>query len=430
MRLVATIMIGIVTACLQTGSALAAQAPADQGSVAPPSPVSAPQVLTATDTRLAGDDKRTRLIVDLTGPAANLNFRAFVLADPYRVVVDLPQIAFNVPQDAGKHARGLVSAYRFGLVAQGKSRIVMDAAGPVSIDKSFLLDAIDNQPARLVIDLVKTDRDTFMRTVASQKSSDMTANPPTSVASPALLPENQPGLPVVVLDPGHGGIDAGATSASGEQEKAIVLQFAKKLAEKINDTGRYRAVLTRDDDTYITLAGRIAFARANRASLFVSVHADTLHDPFGVRGATIYTLSDKASDAESARYAEKENKADAIAGVDLTAEPGDVADILVDLTRRETKSFSNRFAKALIDEFQSAATLNKNPHRSAGFMVLTAPDIPSILLELGYLSNRDDLKLLTSDDWRNRTTDAVLAAVDAFFAQRKLDASQAQQPAP
>jgi N-acetylmuramoyl-L-alanine amidase len=188
--------------------------------------------------------------------------------------------------------------------------------------------------------------------------------------------------------------------------------------------------LTRDDDTYITLAGRIEFARANRASLFVSVHADTLHDPFGVRGATIYTLSDKASDAESARYAEKENKADAIAGVDLTAEPGDVADILVDLTRRETKSFSNRFAKALIDEFQSAATLNKNPHRSAGFMVLTAPDIPSILLELGYLSNRDDLKLLTSDDWRNRTTDAVLAAVDAFFAQRKLDASQAQQPAP
>jgi N-acetylmuramoyl-L-alanine amidase len=171
--------------------------------------------------------------------------------------------------------------------------------------------------------------------------------------------------------------------------------------------------------------GRIEFARANKASLFISVHADTLHDPFGVRGATIYTLSDKASDTESARYAEKENKADAIAGVDLTAEPGDVADILIDLTRRETKAFSNRFAKVLIDEFQSAATLNKNPHRSAGFMVLTAPDIPSVLLELGYLSSRDDVKLLVSDDWRDHASDAVLAAVDAFFAARRSGTTQA-----
>jgi N-acetylmuramoyl-L-alanine amidase len=144
-----------------------------------------------------------------------------------------------------------------------------------------------------------------------------------------------------------------------------------------------------------------------------------LHDPFGVRGATIYTLSDRASDAASARYAEQENKADAIAGVDLGAEPGDVADILIDLTRRETKTFSNRFAAVLIDEFKDAATLNKNPHRSAGFMVLKAPDVPSVLLELGYLSSKDDVKQLTSDTWRDHATDAVVAAVDAFFKQRR-----------
>ncbi|WP_284311722.1 N-acetylmuramoyl-L-alanine amidase [Labrys miyagiensis] len=427
MKLVAAMVLGML-AVLDWHGALAAQggpAPVPAMTQAAPAPaVTAPapaqaDALVASDARLAGDEKRTRLIVDLNGPTDKLNFRVFVLADPYRVVVDLPQIAFNIAPDIGKHGRGLISAYRFGLIAQGKSRIVMDPTGPVSVDKSFLLDAVDNQPARLVIDLVKTDRSAFLRTVAAQKASDMTATPPPPQGADTLLPEIQPGLPIVVVDPGHGGIDAGATSPSGEQEKSIVLEFAKKLAEKINATGRYRAVLTREDDTFITLSGRIQFARANRASLFVSVHADTLHDPFGVRGATIYTLSDKASDAESARYAEQENKADAIAGVDLTAEPGDVADILIDLTRRETKTFSNRFAKVLIDEFQAAATLNKNPHRSAGFMVLTAPDIPSVLLELGYLSSRDDVKLLTSDDWRNRATDAVVTAVDAFFTQRR-----------
>ncbi|MDZ5448497.1 N-acetylmuramoyl-L-alanine amidase [Labrys sp. ZIDIC5] len=390
--------------------------------VTPPPAAVAPSSLTASDARLAGDDKRTRLIVDLHGSVNELNFRVFVLPDPYRVVVDLPQIEFGMPPETGKQGRGVVSAYRFGLIAPGKSRIVLDLTEPAAVDKSFLLDALDDQPARLVIDLVKTDRAAFLRTAASQKSSDMSAHPQPS--SPPLLPESQPGRPVVVVDPGHGGIDMGATSKSGEQEKTIVLEFAKRLADKINETGRYRAVLTRDGDTFISLAGRVQFARANRASLFISVHADTLHDPFGVRGATIYTLSDRASDAESARYAEQENKADAIAGVDLASEPGDVADILIDLTRRETRSFSNGFAKVLIDQFQAAATLNKNPHRSAGFKVLTAPDIPSVLLELGYLSSRDDVKLLTSDDWRNRAADAIVTAIDGFFQQRR-----ANQPA-
>ncbi|MFC2249143.1 N-acetylmuramoyl-L-alanine amidase [Labrys portucalensis] len=413
----------------QVQMARAAQGPVAPPVTAEPAPTqppatASPSALTASDARLAGDDKRTRLIVDLHGSVSDLNFRVFVLPDPYRVVVDLPQIEFGMPPDTGKHGRGVVSAYRFGLIAPGKSRIVLDLTEPAAVDKSFLLDALDDQPARLVIDLVKTDRATFLRTAASQRSSDMTAHPQPQQPSPPLLPESQPGLPVVVVDPGHGGIDMGATSKSGEQEKTIVLEFAKRLADKINGTGRYRAVLTRDGDTFISLAGRVQFARANRASLFISVHADTLHDPFGVRGATIYTLSDRASDAESARYAEQENKADAIAGVDLASEPGDVADILIDLTRRETKSFSNGFAKVLIDQFQAAATLNKNPHRSAGFKVLTAPDIPSVLLELGYLSSRDDVKLLTSDDWRSRAADAVVTAIDGFFQQRR-----ANQPA-
>lgn len=390
--------------------------PAPEGAFATAHAQSAPAaIVVAPDARLAGDLRRTRLIVDLS---ASIPFHAFVLADPYRVVVDLPQIAFGMGAQAGRQGRGLVSAYRFGLIAPGKSRMVLDLTGPATIDKAFVLDAVDDQPARLVVDLVATDRDNFLRAASEEQTG---AVPPPAFAG---LPPAQGAstLPVVVLDPGHGGIDSGAVTPGGFQEKAIVLEFARVLAAKIDATGRFRTVLTRSDDSFVTLSGRIAVARTHGAALFVSIHADTLPDPFGVRGATIYTLSDTASDAQSARYAEKENRADLIAGVDLSAEPDDVADILIDLMRRETKTFSNQFASVLIDQFKAAATLNKNPHRSAGFKVLRAPDVPSVLLELGYLSNTKDVKLLTSDEWRGKAADAALAAIDAFFAARSRDA--------
>jgi len=387
---------------------------------ASPCPAAAQQPVsdaaTATDARLAGDSKRTRLIVDLSD---TVDFRAFMLSEPDRVVVDLPQIAFTLPPEAGKQARGLVSAFRFGMIAAGKSRMVLDLGSPAIIDKAFVLDAADGEPARLVVDLVAADRVTLDQRIAAQTV--FGTRPADRQMPPALVQPNQAGLPVVVLDPGHGGIDAGATTAKGEPEKAIVLGFARTLAEKIEATGRYKAVLTRDGDSFISLSERIGIAHQNNAALFISIHADTLPDPFGVRGATIYTLSDTASDAAAARYAEKENRADLIAGVDLSTEPDDVADILIDLTRRETRSFSNHFAKVLIDEFKTAATLNKNPHRSAGFKVLRAPDIPSVLLELGYLSNSQDTRLLLSDEWRSHAADAVLVAINGFFASKGRD---------
>jgi N-acetylmuramoyl-L-alanine amidase len=367
----------------------------------------------ATDARVAGDERRTRLIVDLTGSVTQTSF---ILADPNRVVIDLPEVDFALPAAAGHAGRGLVSAYRFGLIAPGKSRIVLDLTEPATIDKAFVLDPADGQPARLVIDLVKATRPQMLAAIAAQQK-------PLAEAEPAGKPAGgQAGLPVIVIDPGHGGIDSGAVSPKGEAEKAIVLGFAKTLAAKLTETGHYKAVLTRDDDSFVSLSGRIDVARANNAALFISIHADTLPDPFGVRGATIYTLSDTASDAESARYAEKENRADLIAGVDLSAEPDDVADILIDLTRRETKSFSNQFAKLLTDAFKEAATLNKNPRRFAGFKVLKAPDVPSVLLELGYLSNRQDAALLTSEDWRAKAATAVTGAIDGFFTSRARDA--------
>jgi N-acetylmuramoyl-L-alanine amidase len=170
----------------------------------------------------------------------------------------------------------------------------------------------------------------------------------------------------------------------------------------------------------VALGERVRFARTEGASLFVSIHADALsaRGETDVRGATVYTLSETATDSEAARLAEDENKADAIAGVDLSSEPEEVADILIDLTQRETKNFSAHFARTVVGELKTAARMHKHPLKSAGFKVLKAPDVPSVLIELGYVSNKHDLKLMTSDAWRARTSEAVTQAVNAFFATR------------
>ncbi len=225
--------------------------------------------------------------------------------------------------------------------------------------------------------------------------------------------------PVVVLDPGHGGVDNGTQAASGESEKVLVLDFALALRDQIEKSGKYRVVMTRTDDTFIPLADRVRVARNNSAALFVSIHADALPRGEGdAQGATVYTLSDKASDAEAQRLADAENKADAIGGVNLTEEPTEVADILIDLAQRETKTFSNRFARILVAEMKQAARMHKRPLKSAGFRVLKAPDVPSVLIELGYVTNKGDLKHLVSEDWRSKTVGAVAQAVDGFFGKR------------
>ena len=228
-----------------------------------------------------------------------------------------------------------------------------------------------------------------------------------------------------MIDPGHGGIDNG-TQSSGESEKNLVLVFGLALRDKLEKAGKYRVVMTRDDDTFIPLNDRTKIARNHKAALFVSIHADALPKAEGdAQGATIYTLSDTASDAEAARLAESENRADVIAGIDLTEEPTDVADILIDLAQRETRTFSNRFARLLMSEMKTTARMHKHPLKSAGFRVLKAPDVPSVLVELGYVSNKADLHQMLSDDWRSRTVSAVAKAVEAFLAKRVVSASPA-----
>jgi N-acetylmuramoyl-L-alanine amidase len=385
------------------GAALAAEVPAPS-SAADTYPV-------ASDVRLGGDDNQIRFVMDLT---RKIDLHAFTLADPYRVVVDIPQVVFQFPPKTGERGRGLVKAFRFGLVMQGGSRLVFDLAKPVRINKAFVMDADSSHPARLVIDLVATDRETYLRTIAVDNRVDR-GEP---ARHPAEAKSGDP-RPLVVLDPGHGGIDNGTMASGGESEKSIVLQFAKLLDERLEKAGKYRVTMTRSDDTFVALADRVRMARAQGASLFISIHADALPRAEGdAQGASVYTLSETASDSEAARLAEAENRADVIAGVDLKSEPNDVADILIDLAQRETKTFSVQFARSLIHALKPVARLHKNPLKAAGFRVLRAPDVPSVLVELGYVSNREDLKSLVSDSWRSKAADTVVQAIETYFSTR------------
>jgi len=382
----------------------------------------------ASAARLAGDGKQTRFILDLD---QTVSFRATTLADPYRVVVDVPQVNFQLPADTGAGGRGLVKAFRYGLVMPGGSRLVFDLTGPAKIANSYVLEATNGQPARLVLELEEVDRAAFLQSPAPESRPELrptiAAAPPATVPAAAEPAQQKPGAPadgrpIVVIDPGHGGIDNG-TQSSGESEKNLVLAFGLALRERLEKTGKYRVVMTRDDDTFIPLNDRTKIARNLKAALFVSIHADALPRAEGdAQGATIYTLSDKASDAEAQRLADAENRADAIAGFNLAEEPTDVADILIDLTQRETRTFSNRFAHLLMGEMKSTVRMHKHPLKSAGFRVLKAPDVPSVLVEIGYVSNKSDLDHLVSEGWRSRAVASMGQAIDAFLAKRMVTA--------
>lgn len=375
----------------------------------------------ASAARLAGDGKQTRFILDID---QTVTFRAVTLADPYRVVIDVPQLNFQLPAGTGAGGRGLVKAFRYGLVMPGGSRIVFDLTGPAKIANSYVLEAANGQPARLVLELEEVDRAAFVPTIPPANRPELRpaiaeAPPATVQATPAPeTTQKADGRPVVVIDPGHGGIDNG-TQSGGESEKNLVLAFGLALRDKLDKAGKYRVVMTRDDDTFIPLNDRTKIARNLKAALFVSIHADALPKAEGdAQGATIYTLSDKASDAEAQRLADAENRADAIAGFNLAEEPTDVADILIDLTQRETRTFSNRFARLLMGEMKSSVRMHKHPLKSAGFRVLKAPDVPSVLVEIGYVSNKGDLEHLVSDGWRSKAVGSMAQAIDGFLTKR------------
>jgi len=374
----------------------------------------------ATKVEVSGTPDSARFALELSG---DVDFNVFALADPYRVIVDLPAIDFQLAEGAGEGGAGLIRAFRYGLFSAGKSRIVIDVEAPVSIVEPYILPAIGNQPARLELGLKKTGREAFMRDYAlnGQRPAQRGQNAVPAAAAPSsiadlIAPRSQEGRPVIVIDPGHGGVDPGTRSGVAVVEKTIVLAFARKLAEELTATGQFEVRMTRNGDVFVPLRERREIARRHQADLFISIHADSVRQS-GVRGATIYTLSDDASDEVAAALANKENRADLVAGIPQD-ETSAVTDILLDLAQRETDIFSVEFAKTLVKTLKRRVRLNRNPQRSGAFVVLKAHDVPSVLLELGYLSNTRDAGSLKSANWRDKAAVAVTDAVKRFFRTR------------
>lgn len=378
----------------------------------------------------AGQGEQTRLVFSVNACVAA---ETYVLDNPDRAIVDLPEINFQIDPSDGQKKRqdgkprarvhaaaentGLIASYRFGRLAAGKSRIVVDLAGPAAVLSTI---CAPTQSGTFELSLALAPQADAAFKAAARNGAEKqakAAEEPVEAAVAAAQPSSTR-KPIVVLDPGHGGIDSGALGRHHVVEKVVVLEFAKALASKLRAGDRYQVVMTRNDDTFVPLGDRVRVARKLGASLFVSLHADTLVGG-GAEGATVYTVSERASDREAARVAEHENKADAVGGVESKEDAGDVNDILFDLTRRETRAYSNVFAHSLAAYWKVAARLNKNPSRSAGFVVLKAPDVPSVLLELGYLSNAADSADLTSPQWRDKATGQVAHAIDDFFASQR-----------
>ncbi len=366
--------------------------------------------LAALSVRVGPHPDKTRFVLEFSGP---VTFNVFTLPDPYRIVVELPEVEWRLPAEAGTKAAGLVAGFRYGTFQQGASRVVIDLKGPAQIKAAFLAGPEGDRQHRLVIDLEAGTAEQFAEEQKSRQPTQQAAR------APAPAPETKKkrdSRRVVALDAGHGGVDPGAISVSGIYEKHITLAMALEVKRHLEKDPQYRVILTRDDDVFIRLRDRVGAAREAGADLFVSLHADSIGSR-SVRGASVYTLSEQASDKEAEALAAKENKADVIAGIDLSDKSADVSNILIDLAQRESMNQAVRVASLLVDHMRTTGAVLDRSHRFAGFAVLKAPDIPSVLIELGYLSNRADEQRLLSESHRTKTAAAIKRAIDSYFAQ-------------
>lgn len=376
-----------------------------------------------TDARLRVEDKLTRVVISLS---AKTEYRIFTLADPFRVVIDLNEVDWTIPAGAKLQGHGLVAAMRYGLFKVGTSRIVLDLVEPAQVVQAQLVPPADGEPLRLLVDLTPISdsafRSSLKTAILTSSTNAPSSEPAKELADPVVASASTdeqtavpvpPKIPLIVIDPGHGGVDPGAIGGS-IMEKELTLAVAKALQAELLGTGHFQVVLTRTKDIYVPLRDRFRIAREKGADLFISLHADS-HADSKMRGASVYTLSETASDSEAAALAAKENKSDIIAGVDLTKQSTVVTDILIDLAQRDTKNLSTRFAKLLVKELQRETLLLGKSHRYAGFAVLKAPDVPSVLLEMGYVSSDKDEALLTSEEHRARLAKAIRQAIDDYF---------------
>ena len=362
---------------------------------------------TASNVRLGEHPEHTRFVLELS---ETVDYRIFTLRDPDRIVIELPDIAWKLPANAGVRGGGLIRSYRYGVFAEGRSRIVLDLVDPARVATHFVMPPEGGKPARLVLDLKPTSKDEFDASAGWPED----ARPPSPQVAADTPIQTRDGRFIVVIDPGHGGVDPGATGPNGIHEKDVVLEMALALKAELQKREGYTVVLTRENDIFLPLKERVNFARLQKADLFISIHADSI-DGGGVKGASIYTLSEVASDKEAAELARKENAADIIAGVDLSTEDEAVTNILIDLAQRETNNRSVMFARLALPEIARHTSLLNKPHRFAGLVVLKAPDVPSILVECGFLSNADEEDNLNSPKWRRGMGRALAKSVDVYY---------------
>jgi N-acetylmuramoyl-L-alanine amidase len=364
--------------------------------------------------KMAGDATHMRIVMQFDREP---DLRWFLLRGPHRLVIDVPETNFSVDARELK-ARGLVAGVRFGNVGEGRSRLILSAKGPFAVERVEVVENEKSAGYRLVADIAASSERVFDEALAEQTQTTGSTQATKKTDRLGQMAQRAAGKRfTIVIDPGHGGIDGGAEGVNGTVEKSVTLAFATELKKKLEQTGPYNVFLTREKDEFLRLDERVRIARQHEADLFISIHADTIRLK-GIRGATVYTVSDKASDAEAAALAVRENLSDQLAGIEIEEENHEVADILVDLIRRETHTFSMRFARSLVGELSTAVELINNPHRSAGFKVLRAPDVPSVLVELGYLSNAKDEAQLLDPDWRGKAAERISAAVELFATER------------
>ena len=365
------------------------------------------------------EDRRGGLSVEL-GLSQGVPYRVFTLTDPARLVMDFREVDWQGvdagPLDRSERATGL----RMGGFRPGWSRMVVDLDGPYLPETVDLRVTPETGQARLEVILTAADNEAFAKVAGAPDLPGWGL--PSEGLKAARRPRQRGEDPLtVVLDPGHGGIDPGA-EAGGVAEKDLMLQFALELKETLLRAGGVDVVLTRTDDTFVSLERRVAVAHQVQADIFISLHADALSEG-RAHGATVYTLSDSASDAASAALAERHNRADMLAGVDLRGSDDVVADVLMDLARMETQPRAERLAKAVRLSLRAHdLPLHSRPLRHAGFSVLKSPDIPSVLVELGFLSSQRDRANLRDRAWRDRMAEALR---DAIAAWRQADAASA-----
>lgn len=364
--------------------------------------------------RIVGDKSTTRIIFEFDKKP---DFHLFYMEKPNRLVFEVDNGNFLLDDNTKLDAVGLVVNARYGAITTTKSRMVFSLGGPAKISSQTLKAIEQNNLHRLVLELSSVKQEAYSKLVEQQTALLGSSGNAVVKGNRVRSTKKKEGVFTIVIDPGHGGIDGGAVGSKKTVEKHITLKIAKLVGTELEKVGPFKVAYTREKDVFVSLKQRRSFTKRQQADLLISLHADTLKQKY-VRGATIYTLAKKASDSLAAEVAESENLSDIIAGLAAPEAKDEVTDILAELTLRETTRFSKAFSKALISKMKGKINLIKNPQRSASFVVLKNPDVPSVLVELGYLSNRKDEALLSSNKWQKIAANQIVATILSFFETR------------